>query len=66
MGIVLNFQPIISGLQAHASKRDRAVVISGRNYFRALDGSAGLAASSIIFSNVLQRRLPASLGEQVR
>jgi len=66
LGIGSIFQPIISGLQAHVSKRDRAVVISARNSIRALDGSAGMAASSIIFSNVLLHRLPASLPEQVR
>jgi len=60
------FQPIISGLHAHVNKRDRAVIISARNYIRALGGSAGLAASSIIFSNVLIHRLPASLPQQVR
>lgn len=39
--------------QAHSPKQDRAVVISARNFIRAMGGSAGLAIASAIFSNTL-------------
>ena len=40
------FQPTLVAAQAHSLKRDRAVVISARNFLRALGGSLGLALSS--------------------
>lgn len=40
------FQPTLVATQAHSLKRDRAVVISARNFLRALGGSLGLALSS--------------------
>lgn len=51
--------------QAHAPKQDRAVVISARNYIRALGGSGGLAIASAIFSNSLLSSLPSSLPENI-
>lgn len=51
------FQPTLIAAQAHSSKHDRAVVISVRNFLRALGGSVGLALSSAVFSNVLKKRL---------
>lgn len=47
--------------QAHSTKADRAVVISARNFIRALGGSVGLAISSAIFSNSLHAHLPSRL-----
>lgn len=58
---------VISALvaaQAHSPKQDRAVVISARNFIRALGGSAGLAIASAIFSNVLLSSLPVTLPEE--
>ncbi|KAL3421986.1 hypothetical protein PVAG01_06142 [Phlyctema vagabunda] len=51
------FQPTLVAAQAHSRKSDRAVVISVRNFLRALGGSIGLALSSAVFSNVLSKRL---------
>jgi MFS family permease len=51
------FQPTLVAAQAHSTKQDRAVVISVRNFLRALGGSLGLALSSVIFSNVLTKSL---------
>jgi len=51
------FQPTLVAAQAHSLKHDRAVVISVRNFLRALGGAIGLALSSTIFSNVLKKRL---------
>lgn len=39
--------------QAHSARQDRAVVISSRNFLRALGGAAGLAIASALFSNTL-------------
>lgn len=51
-GVGLVFQPTLIAAQAHSSKNDRAVVISVRNFARALGGAAGLAMSPAVFSNV--------------
>lgn len=51
------FQPTLVAAQAHSLKRDRAVVISVRNFLRALGGSIGLALSSAVFSNKLRNTL---------
>ncbi|RDW85737.1 MFS multidrug transporter-like protein [Coleophoma crateriformis] len=51
------FQPTLIAAQAHTRKQDRAVVISVRNFVRALGGSVGLALSSAVFSNVLSKQL---------
>lgn len=68
-GVGLVFQPTLVAAQAHSSKEDRAVVISVRNFARALGGAAGLAFSPAIFSNVLYTStadLPLNLQQQVR
>lgn len=51
------FQPTLVAAQAHSKKGDRAVIISVRNFMRALGGSLGLALSSAVFSNVLKKSL---------
>lgn len=56
-GVGFVFQPTLVAAQAHSLKRDRAVVISARNFLRALGGSLGLALSSAVFSNVLKDSL---------
>lgn len=56
-GVGFVFQPTLVAAQAHSLKRDRAVVISARNFLRALGGSLGLALSSAVFSNVLRNSL---------
>ncbi|KAK6383958.1 hypothetical protein LTS17_003250 [Exophiala oligosperma] len=65
VGVGLVFQPTLVAAQAHAPKQDRAVVISARNYIRALGGSGGLAIASAIFSNSLLSSLPTSLPENI-
>ena len=57
MGVGHVFQPTLVAAQAHSRKSDRAVVISVRNFLRALGGALGLALSSAIFSNVLKGSL---------
>lgn len=56
-GVGFVFQPTLVAAQAHCTKRDRAVVISTRNFLRALGGAIGLAISSAIFSNSIQSHL---------
>ncbi|KAG6353762.1 hypothetical protein INS49_005240 [Diaporthe citri] len=53
MGVGFTFQPTLVAAQAHSAKQDRAVVISSRNFLRALGGAAGLAIASALFSNTL-------------
>jgi predicted MFS family arabinose efflux permease len=63
------FQPTLVAAQAHSMKSDRAVVISVRNFLRALGGSLGLALSSAVFSNSLKKSLNSlstPLSESVR
>ncbi|KAI3396633.1 hypothetical protein diail_11888 [Diaporthe ilicicola] len=43
--------------QAHSAKQDRAVVISSRNFLRALGGATGLAVASALYSNTLINHL---------
>lgn len=57
-GIGCIFQPTIVALQAHCTKAQRAVVISNRNFIRALGGSIGLAISATIMQNKLQELIP--------
>ena len=52
------FQPTIIALQAHARKSQRAVVISIRNFLRALGGAILLAVSAAVLQNVLKANLP--------
>lgn len=55
------FQPCLIALQAHSPKALRAVVISNRNFLRALGGAVGLACSSQIMQSALQKALPDDL-----
>jgi hypothetical protein len=57
MGVGNVFQPTLVAAQAHSPKQDRAVVTSIRNFMRSLGGSVGLALSSAIFANSLDRAL---------
>lgn len=59
-GVGFTFQPSLVALQAHSTKRDRAVVISTRNFLRAMGGSFGLAISSAVFSHSLKKSLDSS------
>ena len=58
--------------QAHSAKQDRAVVISSRNFLRALGGAAGLAIASALFSNTLVAHLnstsaiPADVADEIK
>jgi MFS family permease len=54
------FQPTLIALQAHATKAQRAVVISNRNFFRCAGGACGLAISAAILQAVLRTSLPPS------
>jgi MFS family permease len=69
-GVGLVFQPTLIAAQAHSSKNDRAVVISVRNFSRALGGAVGLAISPAVFSNVFYARtaqsLPVGLRQEVQ
>lgn len=56
------FQPTLVAAQAHSLKRDRAVVISVRNFLRSMGGALGLAISSAIFSNSLKKALNSATG----
>ncbi|KAI1116206.1 major facilitator superfamily domain-containing protein [Nemania sp. NC0429] len=57
-GVGLSFQPTLVALQTHATKSRRAVIISTRNFFRCVGGSAGLAISAAILQAVLKSNLP--------
>jgi MFS family permease len=54
------FQPTLIALQAHATKAQRAVIISNRNFFRCAGGACGLAISAAILQAVLRTSLPSS------
>lgn len=58
IGIGLSFQPTLIALQTHATKSRRAVIISSRNFFRCVGGSADLAISAAILQAVLKGNLP--------
>ncbi|ROW07018.1 hypothetical protein VPNG_06641 [Cytospora leucostoma] len=60
IGLGLTFQPILVAAQAHSEKKDRAVVISSRNFLRSLGGAVGLAVASALFSNTLVDHLPSA------
>ncbi|KAL1849173.1 hypothetical protein Daus18300_013329 [Diaporthe australafricana] len=61
VGVGNVFQPCLIALQAHSPKALRAVVISNRNFLRALGGAVGLACSSQLLQSSLRRALPAEL-----
>ena len=52
------FQPCLIALQAHCRKSQRAVVISNRNFLRALGGAVGLGSSSLVMQTALKKSLP--------
>lgn len=58
VGVGFTFQPTMIAFQAHATKSQRAVVISDRNYFRCLGGACGLAVSAAILQATLKSNLP--------
>ena len=66
VGLGFTFQPTLVAAQAHTRKEDRAVVISARNFVRAMGGAVGLAVASSIYSNTLKRNLPQSLPSAIR
>ncbi|KAL2839193.1 major facilitator superfamily domain-containing protein [Aspergillus pseudoustus] len=57
-GIGCTFQPTLVAFQAHCTKRQRAVVISDRNFFRCLGGACGLAVSGAVLQATLRSHLP--------
>jgi hypothetical protein len=58
--LVLHIFEALVAAQAHSAKQDRAVVISSRNFLRALGGAAGLAIASALFSSTLIAQLDAT------
>ncbi|KAL2821146.1 major facilitator superfamily-domain-containing protein [Aspergillus granulosus] len=58
IGIGCTFQPTLVAFQAHCTKRQRAVVISDRNFFRCLGGACGLAVSGAVLQATLRSHLP--------
>ncbi|KAL0256507.1 hypothetical protein SLS55_008902 [Diplodia seriata] len=66
IGVGLVFQPTLVAMQAHATKAQRAVVISNRNFLRSLGGAFGLAISAAVLQNTLKRNLPASHADLAR
>ncbi|KAL4734106.1 major facilitator superfamily domain-containing protein [Aspergillus similis] len=58
-GVGCTFQPTLVAFQAHCTKRQRAVVISDRNFFRCLGGACGLAISGAVLQATLRSHLPA-------
>lgn len=58
VGVGNVFQPCLIALQAHSTKALRAVVISNRNFLRALGGAVGLACSSQVMQSALRKALP--------
>ena len=65
IGVGNGFQPCLIALQAHSPRELRAVVISNRNFLRALGGAFGLACSSQILQFTLRHHLPAELSALV-
>jgi hypothetical protein len=65
VGVGNVFQPCLIALQAHSTKELRAVVISNRNFLRALGGAFGLACSSQILQFALRQHLPAELADLI-
>lgn len=60
------FQPCLIALQAHSTKAMRAVVISNRNFLRALGGAVGLACCSQVMQSALRKALPNDLKPLVK
>ncbi|KAL4749966.1 hypothetical protein BDW72DRAFT_176802 [Aspergillus terricola var. indicus] len=59
VGVGCTFQPTLVAFQAHCTKRQRAVVISDRNFFRCMGGACGLAISGAVLQATLRSHLPA-------
>ncbi|CAK7264327.1 hypothetical protein SEPCBS119000_000933 [Sporothrix epigloea] len=57
-GIGMTLQPTLVALQAHTTKARRAVIISVRNFFRALGGAVGLALGAAVLQAALRSNLP--------
>ncbi|KAJ5178809.1 hypothetical protein N7492_002019 [Penicillium capsulatum] len=66
VGIGFTFQPTLIALQAHATKSQRAVVISNRNFFRCMGGACGLAISAALLQATLRSSLPSELSHLAR
>lgn len=62
IGIGCTFQPTLVAFQAHCTKRQRAVVISDRNFFRCLGGACGLAVSGAVLQATMRSNLPPGYG----
>lgn len=58
VGIGFTFQPTLVAFQAHCTKKQRAVVISNRNFFRCLGGACNLAISAALLQATLKSNLP--------
>ncbi|KAL3437877.1 major facilitator superfamily domain-containing protein [Aspergillus tetrazonus] len=58
VGVGCTFQPTLVAFQAHCTKRQRAVVISDRNFFRCMGGACGLAISGAVLQATLRSHLP--------
>jgi MFS family permease len=58
VGVGNVFQPTLVALQAHSPKRQRAVIISNRNFVRCTGGACGLAISATILQTGLLANLP--------
>lgn len=57
-GCGLVFQTVLTALQAHCTKAQRAVVTSNRNFLRSTGGAIGLAVSAVALQNRLKKELP--------
>lgn len=70
--MLIQFCTALVAAQAHSAKQDRAVVISSRNFLRALGGAAGLAIASALFSNTLVGHMnsvtavPADIADEIK
>ena len=64
-GALLIIDLALIAAKAHNRKEDRAVVISTRNFLRSMGGAVGLAIANTIFSNTLQRNIPATVPAEV-
>jgi MFS family permease len=61
IGVGNIFQPCLIAIQAHSPKAQRAVVISNRNFLRALGGATGLAVCAQVLQTTLKKSLPDDL-----
>ncbi|KAF7588954.1 hypothetical protein BBP40_004995 [Aspergillus hancockii] len=58
LGIGFTFQTGIIAIKSHVSLAQRAVIISGRSFFRCFGGACGLAVSAVILQSELKASLP--------